>query len=194
MDMSREKTSHSRSLYLRSEPSRANHIPFGQRQFVRRIDEQVREAASGALLAYDGFENLAGHLRRDRSGFGWSGGWEAAGFGRGPLAEVIDAPHGIVFGKDRAGRRLLSLQGGESLRRQFEKPIDLSPGETVFVSLYAKRPTCDSLPREEVHGVCCFLLRQMAVSFAPNSRWNISSFASANGQNRKNRRNRVLLG
>lgn len=121
--------------YLRSEPSRANHIPFGQRQFVRRIDEQVREAASGELLAYDGFENLAGQLRRDRSGFGWSGGWESAGFGRGPLAEVIDAPKGIVFGKDRSGRRLLSLRGGESLRRQFEKPIELSPGETIFVSV-----------------------------------------------------------
>ncbi len=125
--------------YLRSQPSRANHIPFGQRQFVRRIDEQVREAASGALLAYDGFENLAGQLRRDRSGFGWSGGWESAGFGRGPLAEVIDAPHGTVFGKDRSGRRLLSLQGGESLRRQFEKPIELSPGETIFVSLLISR-------------------------------------------------------
>lgn len=125
--------------YLRSEPARARRIPFGQRQFVRRIDEQVREAASGALLAYDGFENLAGQLRRDRSGFGWSGGWKSAGFGRGPLAEVIDAPNGIVFGKERSGRRLLSLQGGESLRRQFEKPIELSPGETIFVSLLISR-------------------------------------------------------
>jgi len=125
--------------YLRSKPSQANHIPFGQRQFVRRIDEQVRDEASGALLAYDGFENLAGQLRRDRSGFGWSGGWESAGFGRGPLAEVIDAPKGTVFGKDRSGRRLLSLQGGESLRRHFEKPIELSPGETIYVSLLISR-------------------------------------------------------
>lgn len=125
--------------YLRSEPGRSRHIPFGQRQFVRRIDEQVREAASGALLAYDGFENLAGQLRRDRSGFGWSGGWESAGFGRGPLAEVVNAPKGIVFGEDRSGRRLMSLQGGESLRRQFEKPIELSPGETIFVSLLISR-------------------------------------------------------
>ena len=121
--------------YLRSEPGRSRHIPFGKRQFVRRIDEQVRKAASGELLAYDGFENLAGQLRRDRSGFGWSGGWESAGVGRGPLAEVIDAPQGIVFGNDRSGRRLLSLRGGESLRRQFEKPIQSSPGETIFVSL-----------------------------------------------------------
>lgn len=125
--------------YLRSEPGRSRHIPFGQRQFVRRIDEQVREASGGELLAYDGFENLAGQIRRDRSGFGWSGGWESAGFGRGPLAEVVDAPKGIVFGKERSGRRLLSLQGGESLRRQFEKPIELSPGEKIFVSLLISR-------------------------------------------------------
>jgi ferric-dicitrate binding protein FerR (iron transport regulator) len=105
--------------YLRSEPSRANHIPFGQRQFVRRIDEQVREAASGELLAYDGFENLAGQLRRDRSGFGWSGGWESAGLGRGPLAEVIDAPDGVVFGKDRSGRRLTIV----ARRRKFAEAI-----------------------------------------------------------------------
>ena len=125
--------------YLRSEPSRANHIPFGQRQFVRRIEERVREAGRGELIAYDGFENLAGLLRRDRSGFGWSGGWESVGFGRGPLGEVIDAPPGSVFGKDRSGRRLLSLQGGESLRRQFAKPIELSPGQSVYVSLLIRR-------------------------------------------------------
>jgi ferric-dicitrate binding protein FerR (iron transport regulator) len=140
--------------YLRGEPSRANHIPFGQRQFVRRIDEQVRETASGALLAYDGFENLAGQLRRDRSGFGWSGGWESAGLGRGRLAEVIDAPNEVVFGKDRSGRRLLSLQGGESLRRQFDKPIELNPGETIFVSLLISRQSSgkassDKLPSSD---------------------------------------------
>jgi ferric-dicitrate binding protein FerR (iron transport regulator) len=125
--------------YLRSAPGRANHIPFGQRQFVRRIEERVREAGGGALIAYDGFENLAGQLRRDRSGFGWSGGWESAGVGHGPLAEVIDAPDGIVFGKERSGRRLLSLRGGESLRRQFENPIELRPGQTIFVSLLISR-------------------------------------------------------
>jgi hypothetical protein len=125
--------------YLRSEPGRSRHIPFGQRQFVRRIEERVREAGGGELIAYDGFENLAGQLRRDRSGFGWSGGWESAGFGRGPLAEVIDAPDEVVFGNDRSGRRWLSLQGGKSLRRQFEKPIELSPGETIFVSLLISR-------------------------------------------------------
>ena len=125
--------------YLRSEPGRSRRIHFGQRQFVRRIDEQIREAAGGELLAYDGFENLSGQLRRDRSGFGWSGGWESAGFGRRPLAKVIEAPDEVVFGNDRSGRRLLSLQGGESLRREFEKPIELSPGQTVYVSLLISR-------------------------------------------------------
>jgi ferric-dicitrate binding protein FerR (iron transport regulator) len=125
--------------YLRSEPGRANHIPFGQRQFVRRIDDRVREAGDGELLAYDGFENLAGQIRRDRSGFGWSGGWESAGPGRGPLAEVINAPNEVVFGIDRSGRRQLSLQGGNSLRRRFEKPIELVPGKTIFVSLLISR-------------------------------------------------------
>lgn len=125
--------------YLRSEPSRSRRIPFGQRQFVRRIEEDVREAGGGELLAYDGFENLAGQLRRGRSGFGWSGGWESAGRGRGSLAEVIDAPSDVVFGIDRAGRRLLSLRGGDDLRRSFENPIELSPGESVFVSLLISR-------------------------------------------------------
>jgi len=138
--------------YLRSEPSRANHIPFGQRQFVRRIEERVREAGGGELIAYDGFENLAGQLRRDRSGFGWSGGWESAGFGRGPLAEVIDAPDEVVFGNDRTGRRLLSLQGGESLRRQFEKPIELSPGETIFLSLLISRQSSGDQPTSDRKG------------------------------------------
>lgn len=125
--------------YLRSEPGRSRRIPFGQRQFVRRIEEQVRAAAGGELLAYDGFENLAGQLRRDRSGFGWSGGWDPAGSARGPLAEVVDAPDGVVFGKDRSGRRLLSMRGGDALRRRFEKPIGLSPGETIYVSLLVSR-------------------------------------------------------
>jgi len=135
--------------YLRSETSRANHIPFGQRQFVRRIDQRVREAGGGEVIAYDGFENLAGQLRRDRSGFGWSGGWEAAGFGRGPLAQVIDAPNKVVLGNDRSGRRLLSLLGGESLRRKFEKPIELSPGESIFVSLLISRQSSGEQPSSD---------------------------------------------
>jgi ferric-dicitrate binding protein FerR (iron transport regulator) len=121
--------------YLRGEPGQSHHIPFGQRQFVRRIEEAAREAGGGELLAYDGFENLAGQLRRGRSGFGWAGGWQSVGRGRGPLADVIDAPEDVVFGIDRSGRRLLLFRGGESLRRQLEKPTELSPGKAIFVSL-----------------------------------------------------------
>jgi ferric-dicitrate binding protein FerR (iron transport regulator) len=127
--------------YLRSEPARSHHIPFGQRQFVRRIEESVREAGGGNLLAYDGFENLAGQLRRGRSGFGWAGGWVSAGRGRGPLAEVIDAPDDVVFGVDRSGRRLLSLRGGDDLRRSFESPIELSSGTSIYLSLLVSRPS-----------------------------------------------------
>jgi len=121
--------------YLRGDPGRAHRIPFGKRQFVRRIEEAVRATGGGDLLAYDGFENLAGQLRRGRSGFGWAGGWESAGRGRGPLAEVLDAPPGVVFGIDRFGRRQLALRGGDSLRREFEKPIALTSPSTLFVSM-----------------------------------------------------------
>lgn len=121
--------------YLRSETGRSHPIPFGQRQFVRRIDEGVRKAGGKELIAYDGFENLAGHLRRGRSGFGWDGGWESTGRGRGMLAEVIEAPKDVVFGMERSGRRLLSLRKGDSLRRHFDKPIELSPEKPIFVSL-----------------------------------------------------------
>lgn len=127
--------------YLRGEPGRSHHIPFGQRQFVKRIEEAVREAGGGALLAYDGFENLAGQLRRGRSGFGWSGGWESVSRGRGPLPEIINAPDDVVFGIDRSGRRLLSLQGGDDLRRSFESPIELSSETSVFLSLLLSRQT-----------------------------------------------------
>lgn len=125
--------------YLRGDPGRAHRIPFGKRQFVRRIEEAVRETGGGDLLAYDGFENLAGQLRRGRSGFGWAGGWESAGRGRRSLAEVIDAPPGVVFGIERSGRRLLALRGGDSLRREFEKPIALTSPSTLYVSLLVSR-------------------------------------------------------
>jgi hypothetical protein len=41
------------------------------------------------------------------------------------------------------------LQGGESLRRRFEKPIELSPGETIFVSLLLSRQSSDKQASEE---------------------------------------------
>lgn len=125
--------------YLRSEPGRPHRVPFGQREFVRRIEERVRDAGGKQLIAYDGFENLAGQLRRGRSGFGWDGGWEPAGRGRGTLAEVIDAPDDVVFGLSRAGRRTLLLRGGDRLRRQFERPVELDQGMSVFVSLLVSR-------------------------------------------------------
>ena len=59
--------------FTRAAPNRPHRIPFGQRQFVRRIESDIRNAAGAGLLAYDGFENLAGQLRRGRSGFGWAG-------------------------------------------------------------------------------------------------------------------------
>lgn len=121
--------------YLRSEPWQSREVSFGQRQFVQRIEEAVRDAGGDDLIAYDGFENIVGQLRRGRSGIGWESGWESAGRGRGPLAEVIDAPNDVVFGDNRSERRLLSLQGGDSLRRSFEHPVVLNPGRTIFLSL-----------------------------------------------------------
>lgn len=125
--------------YLRTSPARMKHIPFGQREFVRRIKQDLKERAGAALLAYDGFENLAGRIRRGRSGFGWSGGWEEAGWRRGKLARVVDAPDDTVFELSRSGRRLLALQEGDDIRRRFEQPLALSDGETYFVSFLAER-------------------------------------------------------
>ncbi len=121
--------------YLRDEPGKLHHVPFGQRQFVRRIEAEVREQGGSELIAYDGFENLAGGLRRGRSGFGWAAGWESTGRGRGQLAEVVDAPNDTVFGFDRTGRRLLLLEGNDSLRRNLETPISTGQDEPVFVGL-----------------------------------------------------------
>ena len=74
--------------YSRSHPGHGARIPFGQRHFVRKIEAAVRDAAGQALLAYDGFENLAGRIQRDRSGFGWSGGWQSGRRGHGQLGEL----------------------------------------------------------------------------------------------------------
>ena len=126
-------------LYSRSDPTTPKRIPFGQRQFVRRIEADVKAHSGEGLLAYDGFENLAGHLRRGRSGFGWSGGWESGRRGRGQLAEVISAPNDEVFGMNRSGRRLLQLSHGDSIRRSLQPPLILDTGTTCFVSLLAER-------------------------------------------------------
>ncbi|WP_169980817.1 FecR domain-containing protein [Tautonia rosea] len=125
--------------FLRSEPGRPRRIPFGLRQFVRRIEADLRESTGGALLAYDGFENLAGHLRRGRSGFGWADGWIPAAGERGRIASVVDAPGDVVFGLDRSGRRLLALESGDDIRRCFEEPVAAGGGDAWFVSLLIGR-------------------------------------------------------
>jgi ferric-dicitrate binding protein FerR (iron transport regulator) len=162
--------------YLRSDPGRSRHIPFGQRQFVQRIEESVRDAGGGDLLAYDGFENLAGQLRRGRSGFGWAGGWESAGRGRGPLADVVDAQDDVVFGFDRSGRRLLSLRGGDDLRRSFEHPIEMSPGKSIYLSLLiCRQPSAAEEDTEiqivlEPESASRRYQRRHSVSFGVNSK------------------------
>lgn len=149
--------------YLRTEPSRSHRIPFGQRQFVRKIEAEILQASGGELLAYDGFENLAGQLRRGRSGFGWAGGWQAAGRGRGPLAEVIDAPDDVVFGVDRSARRLLSLRDGDQLRRDFEEPISLRADDAFFISLLVSRKVKGGETNQAKSG------RSLQISLEPES-------------------------
>jgi len=130
--------------YSRTDPTQRKHVPFGQRQFVKRLESDIREHAGSALVAFDGFENLAGQLRRGRSGFGWSGGWESGEQGRGWLASVVEAPAETVFGMSRASRRLVSLSDGDDIRRAFEEPLALTPGDTWFVSFLLERKPTDS--------------------------------------------------
>jgi ferric-dicitrate binding protein FerR (iron transport regulator) len=92
--------------YLRSNPAAGARIPLEMRKFVRRIEADVRESSGAGLLAYDGFENLAGRIRRGRSGFGWSGGWLPSFRGRGSMGAIVDAPDDTVFGLSRRGRRV----------------------------------------------------------------------------------------
>lgn len=125
--------------YMRSRPTQGARIPLGLRQFVRSLEAAERDAASSNLLAYDGFENLAGHIRRGRSGFGWSGGWESSQRGRRKIATVLDAPAGTVFGMERSGRRLLQLTEGEAIRRQLERPLSLESDNAYFVSFLLQR-------------------------------------------------------
>jgi hypothetical protein len=168
--------------YVRRQPGRPRRIPFGQRQFVKRIDEQVRQAGGGELHAYDGFENLAGQIRRDRSGFGWSGGWESARAGRGPLGEVIAAPSDVVFGKDRAGRRLLSLEGGESLRRRFAEAIELRSDGTIFVSLLMTRQSASEREGEGQSGGIQVVLEPDSASPRFTRRHSISFGVTSDGR------------
>lgn len=125
--------------YQRSRPHAGARIPLGMRKFVRRLETAVREKACGGLSAYDGFENLAGRIRRGRSGFGWAGGWKSAFRGRSPVGSIVDAPDDTPFGIARQGRRLLQLSDGHATTRDLEAPLLLDPGEVTYLSVLARR-------------------------------------------------------
>jgi ferric-dicitrate binding protein FerR (iron transport regulator) len=125
--------------YLRSNPASGARIPLAMRKFVRRIEADVRESAGAGLLAYDGFENLAGRIRRGRSGFGWSGGWLPSLRGRGSIGAIVDAPDDIVFGVSRSDRRLLQLTRGEAIQRDLEQALPMQLGETYYLSFLVQR-------------------------------------------------------
>jgi len=107
--------------------------------FVRRIEADLRGKAGAGLLAYDGFENLAGRIQRGRSGWGWSDGWKAGYHGHGRIGTIVDSPADTVFGQSRAGRRLLHLAGGETMRRDLEPPLPLDPGGVYYISFLLER-------------------------------------------------------
>jgi hypothetical protein len=121
--------------YTRSKPTDGKFIPFGRRQFVWSIEQAVRNNTEGEIIAYDGFENLAGRIRRGRSGFGWSGGWFPSGQRRGRAAEIIDAPVGTVFGVKRDQRRLMLCSGGTDIRRELSPPFTWDQGAELYLSL-----------------------------------------------------------
>ncbi|MEM8668104.1 MAG: FecR domain-containing protein [Planctomycetota bacterium] len=131
--------------YPRATPTKAKVIPFGQRQFVRQLEQSLRESVGDSLIAYDGFENLVGRIRRGRSGFGWAEGWQPGGVGRGRLADVVNTPNETVFGLDRTDRRQLAMAGGDDIRRMLERPIDLKPGKSLFLGVLLRRMSPDDL-------------------------------------------------
>lgn len=128
--------------YSRTEPTKIRRLPFGKRQFVRRLEQQIREQAGDGLIAFDGFENLAGRVRRDRSGFGWNGGWQTGSRGRGLLAEIVDInkePDNIDSAWPRSGQRQILLKPGCDIRRDLEQPLSLQPGGTYYISFLLQR-------------------------------------------------------
>ena len=125
--------------YSRSRPGRGARIPLGMRKFARRLEADVQASAEGRLSGYDGFENLAGRIRRGRSGFGWTGGWKSGFRGRGPVGSIVDAPDDTAFGSARQGRRLLQLSDGHAVTRDLETPLLLDPGEVTYLSFLARR-------------------------------------------------------
>ncbi len=132
--------------YPHSDPTKPKRIPLGKRQFVRRLEEQLREQSEGSLVVYDGFENLAQRVRRGRSGFGWSDGWQPSGRGRGKIGEIVDCSEEVVFGFDRSQRRLMLLERGLDIRRNFAQPLSLVTGESIYVSALISRQPISSEP------------------------------------------------
>ena len=115
--------------YLRSQPLRGGtRIPLRQRMFIQRIEMDRLRNAARDLVSYDGFENLAGRVRRGRSGFGWADGWRPAHPRRRRTGDILDAPEDVVFGIPRAGHRLLRLSMGITMQRDLARPQPLEPG------------------------------------------------------------------
>ena len=120
--------------YPRSRPRQGSGIPLGKRRFIRRLEAEVRQQSGAGLLAYDGFENLAGRIRRGRSGFGWEGGWQTGGRGPRRAGTIVDAPADTPFGVSREGRRLLQLSSGEAIGRDLVQPLSLDAGDVYYMS------------------------------------------------------------
>jgi hypothetical protein len=107
---------------------------------MRRIEATVEKGADEGLVAYDGFENQAGRIQRDRSGFGWAGGWEPLGMrGRSSIGTIVEAPDDAAFGIGRVGLRQLRLSEGDAVRRDLERALPLEPGRVYYVSFIATR-------------------------------------------------------
>ena len=131
--------------FRRSRRGPGARIPLEMREFVRRVEDRVKAYAGDGLLAYDGFENLAGRIQGGRAGFGWSEGWKSVGRRRHHrVGEIVDAPDDTVFGVRRAGRRLLRLIEGEAIRRDLAQPLPLDPDNTYFLSFMVRRHTGDA--------------------------------------------------
>lgn len=135
--------------FLRHKPFGGARIPLAERAFVREMEATLRETAGSALLAYDGFENLAGRLQSGRSGFGWAEGWTAGRPGFRSLGQIVDAPSDTVFGISRAGRRLLHLSQGDVILRDFAQPLPLTTGNTYFISFLLHRTSPITRPEAQ---------------------------------------------
>lgn len=134
------------SQISRSDPRSSKRIPFGKRQFVRNMEAIIQQQAEGKLIAFDGFENLAGKIRRDRSGFGWQGGWHPPGRRR-KSGTIVDTPNDQVFGISRDGQRQLELGDGVVILRDLESQIVAAPQSQIFVSMLLE-PSTES-PKKE---------------------------------------------